>query len=376
MKYFFSVLFLAFFISAFSQTLTTSFIAKAKYSNKQVVWYEYDYWLDGSKLSDTKNKNKFNDILFKKVGNKYYKAQTDGAFNVEDWGVKKDYEGGKSEENSRLIQAMIDYFPIGYTASIYIPAGNYQFNKTIVLNTRPLHMFGDNGTIWGNSTKLIFPANTTGIVIDRGGQSIQETILEKICLIGGGGSGAAARSGIYSNARIKIRNVTVKNFGEHGFTIKADIGSGGEASGSSFEYCHAVENGQDGFFAGRTDGNAITFIGCDARDNGGKGFNDDSFLGNNFISCMAHYNKGGDFYVRDKGNARSLFQGCYSEGGNKTSELSGQVNRYRGYLGHGIFQRWRKDHSLLNLKCFILLLEFSQAQQYIFQISLCVFKFS
>ena len=70
MKYFFSVLFFAFFMSAFSQTLTTSFIAKAKYSNKQVVWYEYDYWLDGSKLSDAKNKNRFNDILFKNVGNK------------------------------------------------------------------------------------------------------------------------------------------------------------------------------------------------------------------------------------------------------------------------------------------------------------------
>lgn len=97
---------------------------------------------------------------------------------------------------------------------------------------------------------------------------------------------------------------------------------GGDASGSSIEYCHSLENGHDGYFAGRADANAITFIGCDARDNGRYGFNEDSFLGNNFFSCMAHYNKAGDYFVRDLNNARSLFAGCYSEGGNIPSRLS------------------------------------------------------
>lgn len=320
-------------VNSFSQT--GSFVTKAKYSNKQVVWYEYDYWLDGTRLSDAKNKDRFNDVLFKKLANKYYKAQVEGAYNVEDWGIKKDFEGGKPEENSRLIQAMIDYFPEGSTPSIYIPYGEYGFAKNILVYKRPIHLYGDNGTIFGNSTKLYFPSGSAGIVIDRGRTSIQETIIENICLIGGGGSGDAARSGIYSNARIKVRNVTAKGFGEHGFTIKADMENGGDGSGSSFEFCHALENGQDGFFAGRTDGNSISFIGCDARDNGRYGFNDDSFLGNNFISSMAHYNKAGDFYVRDKSNARSLFQACYSEGGNKVSELSGRSTVVGGIWGTG-----------------------------------------
>ena len=59
MKYFFAFLFLSSFSNSFSQTLTSSFVAKAKYSNKQVVWYEYDHWLDGSKLSEAKNADKF-----------------------------------------------------------------------------------------------------------------------------------------------------------------------------------------------------------------------------------------------------------------------------------------------------------------------------
>src|SRR5687767_8514043 len=110
MRYFLAILLIFSHSSSISQNAPSSFVSKAKYSNKQVVWYEYEYWLDGSKLSDAKNKNRFNDILFKKVGNKYYRAQTEGAFNVEDWGVKKDFEGGKPEENSTLMQGMIDYF--------------------------------------------------------------------------------------------------------------------------------------------------------------------------------------------------------------------------------------------------------------------------
>ncbi len=74
MKYYFSVLFLFFFICSFSQKLTNSFVEKAKFSNKQVVWYEYDYWLDGSKLSDAKNKNKFNDILLQSAHPKKHKS--------------------------------------------------------------------------------------------------------------------------------------------------------------------------------------------------------------------------------------------------------------------------------------------------------------
>ena len=229
---------------------------------------------------------------------------------------------------------MVDYFPIGYTASVYIPAGNYYFNKTIVLNARPLHLFGDNGTIFGNSTKLYFPSNTTGIQIDRAKQSIQETIIEKICLVGGGGDGSKG-NGIHSNARIKLRDCTMKGFSQNGLLIWANMEEGGDASGSLIESCHSLENGHDGYLAGRTDANAITFVGCDARDNGRYGFNDDSFLGNNFISCMAHYNKAGDFFVRDKGNARSLFQGCYSEGGNKTSELSARSTIIGGTWGTG-----------------------------------------
>lgn len=312
------------------------FSAKAKYSNKQVTWYEYPYWLDGSLLSSPKNKDKFNDILFKKVGNRYYKAQVEGFFNVEDWGLKKDFEqGGAPVDNSALLQGMIDYFPVGYTASIYIPTGTYMFNKSITIDRRPVHIFGDNGTVFSPfSTKLLFAAGQTGFLISRSGTSIQETIMERLLIVSAGKTKAMC-DGIAIRARITLRDITVKGFSNNGIGIWANMEEGNDASGSLIEKCHSMENGNDGFFLGHTDGNSITTIACDARDNGRYGFNDDSFLGNTFISCMAHYNKQGDYYLRDKANARSTFIACYSEGGNKTSQFSQNTKVIGGIWGTG-----------------------------------------
>jgi hypothetical protein len=250
------------------------------------------------------------------------------ALNVKDLGVTP----ANKKNNAALLQSFINKLPPGATQNIYFPAGEYNFESTITISKKPLRLFGDSGTIWGNSSKLIFPRNTTGIKVDRGGTSVQETIIERLCLIGGGGDGSAG-NGIQANARIKLRDVTLKGFSQNGLLIWANMEEGGDASGSSVEYSHALENGHDGFLAGRTDANAITFIGCDARDNGRYGFNDDSFLGNNFMSCMAHYNKKGDYHVRDWANARSLFMGCYSEGGNTVSLLGPHTTVIGGIWG-------------------------------------------
>lgn len=318
------------------QTTPASFTAKARYSNKQVVWYEYPYWLDGTLLSDAKNSNKFNDILFKKAGNKYYKAQIEGAFNVKDWGVKDEFEQKQNPvDNSVLLQAMIDYFPDGYTASVYIPTGNYFFKKGLVIDGKPLHLFGDNGTIFSNfASKLFFAPGQTGITVLRKKTNSQEIIIENICLVAKGKEGALC-DGLALRGRFTLRGVTTKGFSNNGIGIWANMEEGSDASGSLIEKCHSLENGNDGFFLGRTDANAITVIACDARDNGRYGFNEDSFLGNNYLSCMAHYNKAGDYFVRDKGNNRSLFQGCYSEGGNKTSQLSTLSTVVGGIWGSG-----------------------------------------
>lgn len=224
------------------------------------------------------------------------------------------------EQNSVAIENYINSLPTGAGNSIYIPTGDYYFSRSIQLNGKPVHLFGDNGTMWGKGTRLFFPDGQDGILVNRI-DGYQETIIENICIIAQGKS-VPWKSGVRSTGRITLRGVYVKGFSHNGIDIWASIeGEGTDASGSYIEKCFSAENGNDGFFAGRTDANAITYIGSDARDNGRFGFNDDSFLGNTYISCMNHYNKQGDFYVRDKGNARSTFIGCYTEGGNQPSQL-------------------------------------------------------
>lgn len=240
-------------------------------------------------------------------------------------------------ENSEGIERFINSKPEMFADSVYIPAGDYRFSKMIHLYRKPINLFGDNGSAWANGTRFYFPPNTDGIFIDRAGQSIQETIIERIFLIGGGGDGSNG-SGIRTNARVKIRDVTAKKFSRNGFDVWANMeGESNDASGSIFESCHALENLQDGFFAGRTDANAITYIGCDSRDNGRYGFNDDSFLGNNYLSCMAHYNKGGDVFVRDEANTRTVLVGFYSEGGNAGSRLGARSVVIGGTWGTGFW---------------------------------------
>lgn len=238
------------------------------------------------------------------------------------------------EQNSLAIEAILAAIPEGHSKSIYIPTGDYYFARMIHIYRRPIYLHGDNGSAWSKGTRFFFPYNTDGIFIDRAGQSIQETIIKRIFLQSAGGDGSNG-SGIRTNSRVKIYDVTCKNFSRNGFDIWANMEEGGDASGSLLSGCHALENKLDGFFAGRVDANVITFFNCDARDNGRMGFLDDSFLGNNYISCMAHYNKGGDFWVRDWGNARSGFQFCYTEGGNVISSLGPKSTVVGGLWGSG-----------------------------------------
>lgn len=253
------------------------------------------------------------------------------AINIQDVGVKP---SNTPQQNSDSIERFLNSIPEGNTPSIYAPYGNYKFARTISIYRRPIHLFGDNGTIFGNSTKFYFPPATTGIVISRGGTSIQETIIEKICVIGDK-SQPGENDGFTLLARAKIRDCTAKGFVHYGFSVWANMEEGNDASGSIIESCHALENGLDGFFAGRTDANAITFFNCDSRDNGRYGFNDDSFLGNYFITCMAHNNAGGHWFVRDKGNARTSLISCYGEMGSPVNQLSPKTTVTGGFLANG-----------------------------------------
>lgn len=249
------------------------------------------------------------------------------AINIQQQGVRPT---NGAAQNSDAIESFFNSVALGTTPSVYFPHGDYQFARAIKIDSRPGHYFGDSGSPWALGTRLFFPAGIDGMVIDRKG-GYQGTIIQNIS-VNGNPNSATWASGISAHARVKIISCSAKGFSHNGIDIWANVdGEGTDASGSLVFDCVALENAHDGFFAGRVDANAISFITCDARDNGRYGFNDDSFLGNWFEKCMAHYNKGGDFFVRDKQNARSSFRDCYTEGGNTPSSLS-QLSTVSGGL--------------------------------------------
>ncbi|MES2620179.1 MAG: hypothetical protein V4615_04935 [Bacteroidota bacterium] len=238
--------------------------------------------------------------------------------------------------NSDSMDKFLASIPNGASQLIYAPFGRYEMARTILI-TNPVRIVGDNGSIWANpSTMFVFPDGVTGFKFDRTLNGSQGFVVENVCVIAQNKTIKGDASGFQSNGRIRLVNCTAKGFYWKGFDLWGNIeGTSTDVSGSWVENCHALENGYDGFFAGRADGNAVTFIGCDARDNGRYGFNDDSFLGNNYISCMAHYNKGGDIYVRDLNNTRTVIVGFYSEGGSPVSRVGEHTVVSGGSWGTG-----------------------------------------
>lgn len=299
---------------------------------------EWPAWLDGSPLPDAP-KEVFDDILFKKkrISGKdyFFKRYTESPFvNIQDYGV---LPHNKPEVNSKNVKIMIAYYPQGYAAGIGIPIGDYSFSETVTLDGKPFHLAGVNGTAFAAcNSKFIFPEGATGIMVARAASNHQETIIRDLMVQAQGNKSVDWCSGINSTGRIRIERCTAKNFSHNGFDLYGNMErTATDVSGSYLLGCHALENGHDGFFTGRMDGNCVMFESCDARDNGRYGFNDDSFLGSNFISCMAHYNKEGDFFIRDWENGRSLFLGSYSEGGNALSRFGDKTTVLGGTWGTG-----------------------------------------
>jgi hypothetical protein len=254
-------------------------------------------------------------------------ANTNGyAINVQNYGVKP---GNDPKANSKAFKEFLAGFRDNFIPSIYIPAGNYNFSETIEL-AKSVHLFGDGGSIFNISgTRLHFPQATTGIRVRS-----TETTIERIGLFGNRNI-KGQYFGIYASAHVVLKQVAVKGFADNGFLIYGNLEEGTDVSSSYLEHCQAAENGADGLFIGKVDGNACTVIGFDARDNDRYGIQDDSFLGNYFFACMCHNNKKGHYYVRDKNNARSTFVACYAESDGPPNDFSPLTTVVGGFLANG-----------------------------------------
>lgn len=206
---------------------------------------------------------------------------------------------------------------------ITLPPGRMFFGDTLVLDSS-VHIIGHGaGQSGGNwASTVVFPADATGIVVKKGEVNPSQnggdgSIIEGVFLQGGRGTSG---HGIWLQARAKIRDCFITNFAENGINIVADSGSRTNANNWIVDTASSNGNGGHGIYAQGGDANAGCAQHVDVSGNGGWGIWDNSFLGNTFIACHAADNASGA-YKASGANARCLFLGCYSEGGQPESEI-------------------------------------------------------
>lgn len=222
------------------------------------------------------------------------------------------------------LAAIIDAAPL---QSVFkLEADDYHFNEPLIWKNKSVWLIGTNGT------RFIFPNGSRGIVINRD-QSIPRNRIQNIRIETFGEKTSPDAHGITVTAVTDLYNVFIKNFAGGGFNLIADVQAAKtDVIQSQIYNCEAAECGKDGFYFQGGDASSINVIGCSARDNGGYGFWDNSYLGNHFFGTIAHAS-GKGHYRADNGNNRSTFTGCYGEQDSPMSLFGGVTRVYGGLHG-------------------------------------------
>jgi hypothetical protein len=227
--------------------------------------------------------------------------------------------------------------------TLFVPPGTYRLGKPLVV-ARTCIIVGAGGHMEAPATILLFDAgqqnyDTAGRLhihpADAAAQAADGVVLAtdtpnnvrayatqiRNLLIQGRDKVAPSR-GLVARARFHLENVTVYGFPGNGIDVYGNIASTQHSDASCWYVanCSVASCGGHGLFLDGPDVNAGVAVMLDCRDNGGIGIYDSSFLGNTFVACHTNNNHGGS-YKTDNPNQRSIFVGCYAEGGQPPAQV-------------------------------------------------------
>jgi hypothetical protein len=218
-----------------------------------------------------------------------------------------------------------------------LPEGEYNLLSPIVVSDKTISIIGGAAT---SGLKTIFRVRHAGIAFYFTREKIgSRAHIEKINIINGlNENNSFEQHGIVTCVPTVMEDVIVENMWGDGIRLSGDGGAGrGTITDVSFCKLTTVTVRSckgDGIYITGGDANASIFTHIDVRDNEGHGIRDASFLGNTFVSCMAHNNYLGNYFVTDVNN-RSTLTGCYSEGGSPYDYFYGQCQIFGGFLATG-----------------------------------------
>ncbi|RSK50090.1 right-handed parallel beta-helix repeat-containing protein [Hymenobacter rigui] len=296
-----------------------------EYSGENVQFEKTAEWWDGSPMTDAKADG----IIFRKIDGLYYKRLYNGPINALWFGLKADYDSATmGTDNTAALQALIDSIPFGQAVDIFVPKGDYYFISEVVVRNKSFRLFGEGGssfTAAEGSTRFVFEGNSRGIHYTRvpvqGEYTTQGPFFEKLFIQSRQKIANTNYDGMYVEGRCTIKDCTFRGWSGNGLSIYAAVQEGTDASLSVVDHCRFAENTSNGMKLRGPDANQCAITYCDSVDNGGAGFFDQSFLGNQFVACHGNNNGDGHYVVIDP-NARTSFIGCYGEGGSLQSYIA------------------------------------------------------
>ncbi len=233
-------------------------------------------------------------------------------------------------DNSAALAAAIASFPTNldgntysYAGTILFPPGQYYFASTIQIN-RQVRLVGA-GSPAGNAlgpSQLLFADNIDGIAINHanvptnGALDAAGAMLDGLYLKRSKNTAGTLGNGVNVSTRCEIRNCMIDSFRGDGIHIVADSSGSPSTNANNWhiENCRVISNGGNGLYVQGGDTNSGTAVGLDCSSNTLDGIYDSSFLGNSYIGCHTASNVRYGYHS-DNANARNVFVGCYTEGG-------------------------------------------------------------
>ncbi len=222
-----------------------------------------------------------------------------GPYNLLWWGAQA---ADVAFDNLPIIEAAMASIPnipttpgiINLKGVIYIPRANdkYYFSDTINIYNS-MAIWGAEGSDSFMATNLLFPADVDGIVVHnynetpsaRGAYFFEGRNFTVWSTVGSDGT----KCGLRARRTVTLFNVVATSFSGHGIFIDT-ISNGGIADLCNIENCSAYTNGVDGLRFEGVDSNQCVTTNFNAFGNRRWGINDQSFLGNTFISCHTNAN--------------------------------------------------------------------------------------
>ena len=272
------------------------------------------------------------------VNKKAYNFRSVSVLDYMTTAQKADVDAGTlTIDCTAAFQAAINSFPItfdgngySYAGEVVVPPGKYYLASTLTLQRQVI--LRGAGSPAGNafgSTQLHFADNINGIVCFYQYQATPSNgsdgaLISNMSIINRRNAAGTLGYGVLINSRAKLDNVLVRNFRQDGFRIVADTSVAPNyynANNWKMKDCIAVSNTGNGLYVQGGDANAGICIGLDCRNNGGWGIYDESFLGNLYLGCHTANNTSGGYKTTNL-NARNVFTGCYTEGGEVQSLVS------------------------------------------------------